>query len=116
MSSYCIPGTDVLKFTGAQVNFSEGSITFENLNENNENKNVKINRQNSPLSLADQAKIQAVINKFQALFSDSLGYTHVLSHITDTGDNTPVKQKYYRYDKCIAEIIESYVKKCCVRE
>lgn len=42
-------------------------------NEKNEKviENVKINWDDSTLSLADQAKIQAVFNRFQALFSDS---------------------------------------------
>lgn len=47
------------------------------------------------MSLAEQTKIQKVINKFQSWFSDPLGYTHVLSHEMYTSDNPPVKQKFY---------------------
>lgn len=45
MGCNCTLGIDILKFTGAQVNFPEGLITFENLDENIEkvHENVKIN-------------------------------------------------------------------------
>lgn len=86
--------------------FPEGSITFENLNENQVKivEKVKIYWEDT-LSLADQSKIQEVVNGFQALFSDRPGHTHVLSHVIDTGDNPLVKHKYYRYDKGKTDII-----------
>lgn len=51
-----ILGIDILTFTGAQVNFPVCSITFENLNESNNesvHENVKVNWDNNALSLAD---------------------------------------------------------------
>lgn len=61
------------------------------------------------MSLADQEKFQELINKFRTLFLDMPGYTHVLSHEINTGDNRAIKQKFYRYGK--TEIIEWYVQK-----
>lgn len=79
--------------------FPDTSIIFENLNEIQEKvvKEVKINWEDSMLSLADQTNIQKVINKFQPLFSDTPDYTRVPSHEIDTGGRPPVKQ-FYRYD------------------
>lgn len=37
--------------------------------------------------------------------------TNITSHIIDTGDNPPVKQKCYRYDKQKTDIIEWHEKK-----
>lgn len=94
MGCHCILGIDLMTFTGMQVNFPDGSITFDNLDEKSNravDENVKVNFENSTLSLADQEKIQGVINKFQTLFTDTPGYIHVLLHITDTGNNIPVK-------------------------
>lgn len=42
-------------------------------------------------------------------FSDTPGYTHVLSHVTDMGENPPVKPKYYRYDKKKTESFEWHI-------
>lgn len=60
MGCCCISGIDILKFTDAPVHSQDGSITFEKLNESNNEavyKNVKVDWDNSTFSLVDQEKI-----------------------------------------------------------
>lgn len=108
MSCNCILGSDMLSFAGPLINYPDSSITFENLSENivKGSEEISINCEESKLSVAEQRKIQEVVNKFKALFSDTPGYTNVLSREIVTVDNQLIKQKFYRYVKTKTEIIE----------
>ncbi|GFU91110.1 uncharacterized protein TNCV_4924411 [Trichonephila clavipes] len=72
---------------------------------------VEVDLSKTKLEEKQKRELQDLFNRFQGLFSDKPGLTHVLYHEINTGDNPPVVSLPYKYDRVKQEILDYHVDK-----
>ncbi|GFX34202.1 retrovirus-related Pol polyprotein from transposon 297 [Trichonephila clavipes] len=112
----CILGIDFIGGSKIILDFDRKSLAIPDSQINKVVKTIEIEKVEIDLSktkLEEKQKreLQDLFNSFQGLFSDKPGLTHVLYHEIDTGDNTPVVSRPYRYDRVKQEILDYHVDK-----
>ncbi|GFW63171.1 retrovirus-related Pol polyprotein from transposon 297 [Trichonephila clavipes] len=112
----CILGIDFIGGSKIILDFDRKYLAIQNLQIKKVVKTVEIEKVEIDLSktkLEEKQKreLQDLFDCFQGLFSDKPGFTHVLYHEIDTGDNLPAVSRPYRYYRVKQEILYYHIDK-----